>query len=127
MFEDPKWIEASGRISSMAANVLRRMAKIGIRPLLGMKKGVLVPVGIKARAKDIPTAIFRKFEADLRKSKKEIRVVVTHGDDLEGAQRLKEMIETEFKNAKVIFINIIDDILASITGPNTITCAWYEK
>ena len=130
MFEDPKWIEASGRISSFVANLLRKLAKMGIRPLLSLKNGVLVPVGIKARAKDIPTALFKQFEKEVQKSKKkekEIKVVITHGDDAEGAQRLKEMIENQFKNAKVAFINIIDNILGSISGPNTIICAWYEK
>jgi len=130
MFEDPKWIEASGRISSFVANLLRKLAKMGIRPLLSLKNGVLVPVGIKARAKDIPTAIFKQFEKEIQKSKKkekEIKVVITHGDDTEGTQRLKEMIENQFKNAEVAFVNIIDNILGSISGPNTIICAWYEK
>jgi len=130
MFEDPKWIEASGRISSLVANLLRRMAKIGIRPLLSFKNGVLVPVGIKTGSKYIPAAIFKQFEKEVQKSKKkekEIKVVITHGDDAEGAQRLKEMIENRFKNAKVIFINIIDNVVGSISGPNTISCAWYEK
>ena len=130
MFEDPKWIEASGRISSLVANLLRKLAKIGIRPLLSLKNGVLVPVGIKVRAKDIPTALFKQFGKEVQKSKKkekEIKVVITHGDDAEGAQRLKEMIENQFKNAKVAFVNIIDNILGSISGPNTIICAWYEK
>lgn len=130
IFEDPKWIEAAGRISSLVANLLRKMAKVGIRPLLTFREGVLVPAGVKTGAKDIPVALFKQFEREVKKAKKEeknFRIVITHGDDYEGAQRLKEMVEKEFKGAKVAFINILDDILASITGPNTLILAWCEE
>lgn len=128
ILEDPKWLEASGRISSLVANLLRRIAKAGIRPLLTFKKGKLVPAGIKTGAKDIPIALFRQFEADIKKLRggKKIRVVITHGDDLKGAQRLKEMIEAEFKEAKVAFTNIINNIVGAVTGPNTLVLAWCE-
>ncbi|KPJ57196.1 hypothetical protein AMJ49_01110 [Parcubacteria bacterium DG_74_2] len=130
IIKNPKWAEASGRLSSFLANWLRRMAKIGVRPLIKIKKGVVVSGGIITGAKDIPTAIFRRFAAETKKlikEGKEIRVVITHGDDLEGAQRLKEMIEKEFKNAEVAFLNLIDNVLGILTGPNAMLCAWCEK
>jgi len=129
MLEDPKWLEASGRISHLVANILRRMAQAGIRSLLALRKGVLAPAGIKTGAKDIPTALFKQFEKEtrkLRKKGKKIRVVITHGDNLKGAQRLKEMIEKEFKNTEVAFLNIIDNVLGVLTGPNALVCAWCE-
>jgi len=130
MFEDSKWLEASGRISSLVAALIKRMAKAEIRPLLALKKGVLVPSSIKFGAKDIPTVLFKHFKREVKKlgkEEKKIRVVITHGDDLKGAQRLKEMMEKEFKNTKVFFINIIDNILASLVGPNGLVCAWCEE
>jgi len=129
IFEDPKWLEASGRISSTLANWFRRMQKIGVRPILGIKKGVIKAVGIKAGAKDIPTALFHQFEAKtkkLRNQGKKIRVAITHGDDLKGAQRLKEMIEKELKGTEVAFINLIDNVLGILVGPNTLILAWCE-
>jgi len=129
ILEDPKWLEASGRISSTLANWFRRMQKIGVRPILGIKKGVLKAVGIKAGAKDIPTALFHQFEAKtkkLRNQGKKIRVAITHGDDLKGAQRLKEMIEKELKGTEVAFINLIDNVLGILVGPNTLILAWCE-
>jgi DegV family protein with EDD domain len=129
MLETPKWLEASGRISHLVANLLRRMAQVGIRPLLAFKKGLLVPAGLKADAKDIPTALFKQFEAktrELRKEGKRFRAVITHGDDPGGAQRLKEMIENEFKNTEVAFLNIINNIVGAVTGPNTLVLAWCE-
>ena len=90
----------------------------------------MVRAGVKLQAKDIPTALFRQFEGEIKKSKSEqkrIRVVITHGDNLEGAQRLKEMIEKNFGGAKVSFTNIINDIVGALVGPDTLACAWYEE
>ena len=129
MFEEIKWLEASGRISSTLANWVRRMQKIGVRPILGVKKGVIKAIGMKAGAKDIPTALFHQFEAKtkkLRNQGKKIRVAITHGDNLEGAQRLKEMIEKELKGTEVAFINLIDNVLGVLVGPNALILAWSE-
>lgn len=129
MIEDPKWIEASGRVSHTLANWVRRMQKMGVRPVLGIKKGIIKAIGIKAGAKDIPTALFRDFEAKtkkLRDQRKKIRVAITHGDDLEGAQRLREMIEGELKGVDVAFINLIDNVLGVLVGPNALILAWSE-
>ena len=127
--EDPKWLEASGRMSSLLANWIRRAAKIGLRPLIRIKNGVLVSGGIVTGAKDIPTALFKKFETETKKLKKEgkkIRTVITHGDDLAGAMRLKEMIEKASENNQVAFINIIDNVLATLLGPNSMLLSWCE-
>jgi len=130
MLEEIKWIEASGRISSTLANWVRRMQKIGVRPIIGIKKGVIKAIGIKAGAKDIPTGLFHQFEAKtkkLRNQGKKIRVAITHGDNLEGAQRLKEMIEKELEGVEVAFINLIDNVLGVLVGPNTLVLAWSER
>ena len=129
MFDDPKWIEASGRISHLVASLMRGMAKVGIRPVLAIKNGVLVPTGLKTGAKDISTGLFKQFEMDIKKLKmegKKIKTVITHGDDLEGAERLKGMIEKEFKNSEVLFLNIINNVVGAPAGPNTIALAWCE-
>jgi DegV family protein with EDD domain len=127
MLEDPKRLEASGRISSMVANWIRRAQKIGIRPLIGLKKGTITAIGIKTRAKDIPTALFHEIEAktkELRAKGKKIRVAITHGDNLERAQKLKEMIEKDLENTEVAFVNLIDNILGAILGPDALALAW---
>jgi len=129
ILKDPKWLEASGRISSTVANLIRKMEKIGFRPMLGIKNGVIKAVGIKTRVKDIPTALFQelkeKTEKLLNKGKK-IRVAITHGDNLEGAQKLKEMIERDLKNTEVAFINLIDNVIGVLVGPNALVLAWAE-
>lgn len=130
IFDDPKWLEASGRISHLVANLLRRIGRVGIRPLLTFKKGLLVPAGVKTGAKDIPTALFGRFEDEVKKLKmenKKIRAAITHGDDLEGAQRLKGMIEGKFKNVEVSFLNIINNVVGVLAGPNTLAISWSEE
>ena len=127
--EDPKWLESLGRISHTLANWVRRMQKIGVRPIIGIKKGVIKAIGIKAGAKDISVALFHQLEAKtkkLRNQGKKIRVAITHGDDLEGARRLKEMIKKELKGVEVAFINLIDNVLAVLVGPDALILAWFE-
>ena len=129
MFEDPKWLEASGRISHMVANVMRGMARMGIRPLLTFKKGALVPAGLKTKARDTAGVLFRQLEKDTERSRKtggRIRMAITHGDTPEEAQRLRGMAERELENIEVAFISIINDVVGSVTGPNTLSFAWCE-
>lgn len=129
ILKDPKWLEASGRISSTVANLIRRMEKIGLRPMLGIKNGTIKAVGIKTRAKDIPTALFNTFKEKTKKllsQNKKIRVVITHGDNLEGAQKLKEMIEKELNGVEIAFLNLIDNVLGVLVGPDALVLAWTE-
>lgn len=130
MFESPKYVEASGRISPFVATLLKQAIKLGVRTLLVFKDGLLVSAGMKTGAKDIPTALFQAFRKEVKKKKQEdknIKIIITHADDLEGANRLKRMIEEEFGNSKVVAINIIDDILGTLTGPDTLILGWCEN
>lgn len=129
MFEDPKWLEASGRISHLVANFLRGLAKRGIRTMITFKHGKLMPGGIKIHAEDIALVLFKQFEKENQKIKntaQKIRVVITHGDDLISAQKLKEMVEREYTNARIIFTNIVNNIVGSAIGPNALIIAWGE-
>jgi len=125
--EDPKRLEASGRISPIVANWMRRAQKIGIRPLIGLKDGKITAIGLKTGAKDIPTALFKELENksnDIRKKGKKIKVAIAHGDNLERAQQLKEMIEKNLEGAEVVFLNLIDDVLGTLLGPDAVGLAW---
>jgi len=128
MFKDPKYIEASGRISVIVAKLIKNAAKFGIRPVLTFKKGMLTLSGIKTGARYIPIGIFKTFEQDVKRNnpKHELIVLIAHGDDPNGANRLKELIERNF-NAKVISIAIIDDILGALCGPGAMILAWFER
>jgi len=127
LLEDPKRLEASGRISPTVANWMRRAQKIGIRPLIGLKDGKITAIGLKTGAKDIPTALFKELENksnDIRKKGKKIKVAIAHGDNLERAQQLKEMIEKNLEGAEVVFLNLIDDVLGTLLGQDSLGLAW---
>jgi len=129
MIKDPKWLEASGRISHFLSNWIRRMEKIGLRPILGIKNGKIKAVGIRKGAKDIPNALFQELKEKtekLLKQGKKIRVAITHGDNLEGAQRLKETIERELNGVEVVFLSLIDNVLGVLVGPDALITAWSE-
>jgi DegV family protein with EDD domain len=129
IMEDYKWLEASGRISRLAAIILNKMAKSGLRPLLTIKKGKLAPAGIKSNTKDFPSVLFRQIKNETEKKKgidKKIKVAIAHGDDLFGAEKLKEMIERNFKEAKISFLNLADDVIGIVSGPNAMAIAWLE-
>ena len=129
IFKDPKWVAASGRISKTVANWIRKMQKIKIHPLLGVKEGVIKPVGIKIGAKDIPTVLFREIEEKtkkLRKENKKIMAIINHGDNLKEAQKLKEMIENNLKGIRVLLINLVNDIVGTLAGPDALALSWTE-
>lgn len=130
MFRDPKWLEASGRISHNLANWVRRVEKIGLRPLLGMKQGLLKSMGIKRGARNIPEALFREIEGKTKRSRekgKKIFVAISHGDNIGQAEVLKGTIETKLKGCEVVFITLIDNVLAVLSGPDALVFGWYEE
>lgn len=126
---DIKWLEKSGRVSHFVATVVSGLSKAGIRPVLSLKKGALHPTGLKTDARDIPTALLRQFENDAKeflKNGTKIRVVITHGDDPVGAQKLKEILEKLSQNIEVVFIHIINNVVGVVAGPDVLACAWCE-
>lgn len=129
MFSDPKWLETSGRISHVVASLMRGMARLGIRPVLAFEKGALVPSSLKSRAADTALVLFNQLEKDTEKTReagKRIRIVITHGDDLEEANRLKAMAQKNLENVEVSFVSLINDVVGAITGPDTLAIAWCE-
>lgn len=129
IFKDLKWLEAAGRIHPVVANWARKMGKVGVRPLLGIKKGTIKAMGIRTGAKDIPTALFKEIKEktkDLQSENKKILVIINHGDALQDSQRLKERIEKEIKGGRVIYMNLVNDIVGSLAGPDSLALTWAE-
>jgi len=124
IFEDPKWIEAGGRVSKSQANWIRRMKKLNLHPLMTIKDGVVIKGGI-IFAKDIAEALFKKIAKESQKARKEgkkIRVLIQHADNLEGAEKLRQSLK-EIK-AEVPFISLASPVIAAHTGPGTLIAAW---
>lgn len=123
--EDPKWLESGGRMSHSQAIWVRRMQKIGIRPLITVKKGKIEKGGICFRAKDLSTAIFKKIKKTSKKARnsgKKIRVVINHCDNKEEAEKLRKKLK-EIK-AEVPYINLVSPVIGVHVGPGTLIAAW---
>lgn len=123
--EDPKWLEAGGRMNSQVANWARKFQKIRLYPFIGIKDGVIKTMGI-TRGKDIPEALFRQIEGksgEARKQGKKIRVVITHCDNLETAEKLKDMLKEQVK-AEIPFVNLTTPVIGAHLGPGSLVAAW---
>jgi DegV family protein with EDD domain len=128
MVETPKWLEKGGRISHSFAILLEKMQKIGMRPLIGVKNGKVKPVALKMRAKDVPEALFRELKKEIEKfkEKSEIKIAIGHADNLEGAKKLKQLIEENLKEVEILFLGLIDPIIGVHVGPGTLGIAWSQ-
>lgn len=128
--KDPKWLEASGRISSTIANWIRKMSNINLRPLLGMKKGVLKPISIKMGVKDVAEALFKQLESKSRKHRKQgkkIKVFISHALSPEACQKIQDLIQKDMENTEIVAANLLDQIIGSIVGPGSMAVAWYAE
>lgn len=125
--DDPRWLEAGGRMSSNQAKWVRRMQKIGIRPLITVKEGKIEKGGIVFGAEDLATALFKKFNKltkKIIKNKKKIRAIINHCDNEPEARKLKEMLKEI--GVEVQYVNLVSPIIGSHVGPGTLILGWME-
>ena len=130
MLESPKWLEAGGRLSHAVAVILTQMQKIGMRPILAIKDGVIKPANLRMQAKDTAEALFKQFEDVAKKplsENKVCRVAISHADNLEGAQKLRTLIEEKYPQIKVEFISVTSMVIGCHVGPGTIICCSIEN
>jgi DegV family protein with EDD domain len=130
MIESPKWLEAGGRLSHAVAVILAQMQKIGMRPILAIKDGVIKPANLKMQAKDTSEALFKQFEDTAKKPLSEnkiCRVAISHADNLEGAQKLRTLIEDKYPQVKIEFISLTSMVIGCHVGPGTIMCCSVEN
>ena len=129
MLESPKWLEAGGRINHALAVILSQMQKIGMRPILSVKNGVIKPSNLKMQAKDTANALFKQLEDTLKKPLSEgekCRVAISHADNLEEAQKLRGLIEEKYPQVKIEFISITSIVIGAHVGPGTLICCSSE-
>jgi len=130
MLESPKWLEAGGRISHAMSVILTQMQKIGMRPILSMKDGMVKPANLKMQAQDTANALFKQLEDVIKKPTnegKKCRVAISHADNLEQAQRLRGLIEEKYPQIKVEFISITSAVIGCHVGPGTLICCSLEN
>ncbi len=120
MVEDPRWLEAGGRISGAVAGVLEKMQGLGMRPVLGIKDGVVKPFTLKMQAKDTAGALFKEIGALIKKIPGKYYAAISHADNINEAIRLEKMIEDKFPGTKMEFVNMTSFVIGAHVGPGTV-------
>lgn len=115
--DDIEYLYRGGRISR-AENIIGGL--LGIKPILCVKDGKLEPLE-KVRGKNK----LLKSMIDIIKDKKgstnisKQTIIITHGNNLDSAKQLKEMIKDNFE-VENILINTIGAVIGAHAGPGTL-------
>jgi DegV family protein with EDD domain len=110
-----EYLRRGGRISRTAAFV---GGLLNIKPILDVEDGELVPLEEKRGRKKVLARMIEIMDErghDLHNQ----MIGISHGDDFEGAQRLKDLIQKEFKPQGYI-INMIGSAIGAHSGPGTL-------
>lgn len=120
--DDLAYLARGGRISKTSAFV---GGLLSIKPLLHMEDGKLVPLEkIRGRKKLVKRMIELINERGVNLS--EERIGISHGDDIELANEVKELIEEAF-HPKEIIISMIGAAIGAHSGPGTLAVFFAGK
>ena len=121
--DDIEYLYRGGRVSRTSA-VLGGM--LNIKPILEVKDGKLIPLEkVRGKSKVFTRMVELMEERSIDKDFTNATICITHGDDLEGALKLKELIEKRY-NAKNFIINMIGATIGAHSGPGTLAL-FYPK
>lgn len=120
--EDLDFLARGGRVSKASAFI---GGLLSIKPLLHMEDGKLVPLEkMRGRMK-----VFKRV-LDVMEERGEslsTQVIgISHGDDLEAANKMKDMINEHFHPQKFV-VHIVGSTIGSHTGPGVIAIYFLNK
>ncbi|MYL51215.1 DegV family EDD domain-containing protein [Halobacillus litoralis] len=113
--DDLEYLQRGGRVSRTAAFV---GGLLKIKPLLHMEEGKLIPLEKIRGSKKVLKRMIEVMDergADLQNQ----RMAISHGDDLERAEQLAEMIRETY-GTKEIHIDYVGATIGAHAGPGTI-------
>ncbi|WP_084244696.1 DegV family protein [Planomicrobium okeanokoites] len=120
--EDLDYMAKGGRISKGSAFV---GGLLNIKPLLHVENGKLVPIEKLRGRKKVVKRIVELMEERGEQLEKQI-ISISHGDDEEFANLMKEAIEEQF-HPKNVEIYMIGSVIAAHTGPGTLAVFFQNK
>ncbi|QHJ70737.1 MULTISPECIES: DegV family protein [Planococcaceae] len=120
--EDLDYMAKGGRISKGSAFV---GGLLNIKPLLHVENGKLVPIEKLRGRKKVIKRIVELMEERGEQLEKQI-ISISHGDDEEFANLMKEAIEEQF-HPKSVEIYMIGSVIAAHTGPGTLAVFFQNK
>ncbi|MBM7571507.1 DegV family protein [Aquibacillus albus] len=113
--DDLEYLYRGGRVSKTAAFV---GTLLKIKPLLHVDNGKLIPLEKIRGTKKVLRRMIEVMEergSDLANQ----TIGISHGDDLETANKLAEIIKDKF-NVKTIEIGMVGSVIGAHSGPGTI-------
>lgn len=122
--DDIEYLFRGGRVTRVQAFV---GGLLNIKPVLHVADGKLIPLEkVRGRQKVFKCMMDLMEERTKEANLKEQLIVITHGDDLEGALRLKELITERF-GAETFIINTIGASIGAHSGPGTIALFFLRE
>ncbi len=120
--DDLEYLYRGGRVSRTTAFV---GSLLNIKPILNVEDGKLVPIEkMRGRRKVLQRMVEIMEERGVALNKQII--AISHGDDLETALELKEIIMEEF-GTKEFLINTIGGAIGAHAGPGTIALFFLNE
>jgi DegV family protein with EDD domain len=113
--EDLDYLAKGGRVSKASAFL---GGLLNVKPLLHVEDGKLVPIEKIRGRKKVLKRILDVMEERGQNLDQQV-VAISHGDDEELAQEMKNLIQERFQ-PKEIYINIIGAAVGSHAGPGTL-------
>ena len=120
--DDLEYLCRGGRVNRTAAFVGELF---NIKPILDVEDGKLVPIEKARGRKRVLKRIIELME-ERGANLSEQTIGICHGDDSEGADKLKSMIEERF-GTEEFFINIIGGVIGAHAGPGTLSVFFLNE
>lgn len=122
--DDMEYLLRGGRVTRTQAFV---GGLLNIKPVLHVEDGKLIPLE-KLRGKNkVLKRMLSLIEEESKDTNLENQtIVITHGDDLETAMKMKELISERF-GTKDFIINTIGAAVGAHSGPGTLAIFFYKK
>ena len=119
-----EYLYRGGRVSKAQALL---GGLLNIKPILNVEDGNLVPIDkARGRNKAFKTMLDIIEQRSKNTNLKAGVVGITHGDDLEGALKIKDLISERFGVDKFV-INIIGSAIGSHSGPGTLAIFFLNQ
>ncbi|MCK9577897.1 DegV family protein [bacterium] len=129
--ESANWLEAGGRINHATAVLMNKMQDLGMRPILIMKEGEIKPATLKMQAKDIPVAMLKELEAQIKddiEKGKVCRIIISHAGSPENAEKIIEEAKLKYGDKiKIEFVSLTGQVIGAHVGPGALICCACEQ
>jgi DegV family protein with EDD domain len=114
--DDLLFLKRGGRISSTTALV---GTALGIKPILHVdNEGRLINVGKVRGRKNSLNELVKEMEKTCIRPEEQT-VFISHGDCIEDAEYVKELVKSKLKVMEVV-INYVDPVIGAHSGPGTV-------